>query len=272
VCYERWSHTERRAQWYRRAYRRLALRFIDAVCCNGRLSADYTRQLGFPGARITTGHMAADTEGLERQRASLPPDARETRRRQWDARRLVFLFAGRLIEIKGLRQLLEAWEAFERARPDAATLVIVGEGPEGPALRRLAEQRGLRGVRFVGSVDYEQIAHCYAAADALVMPTLEDNWSLAVPEAMACGLPVLCSKYNGCWPELVHEGENGWVFDPLDQENLLRSLQQCIDRQSELEQMGKRSQEIVSDYTPAKAAQAILATCEIARQHRGHTA
>jgi len=71
---------------------------------------------------------------------------------------------------------------------------------------------------FAGKVDYDQIAIYYRSSDVFVIPTLQDNWSLGVPEAIACGLPVACSQYNGCHPELV-TSENGWVFEPMDYQN-----------------------------------------------------
>ena len=104
----------------------------------------------------------------------------------------------------------------------------------------------------------------YAAADAFVIPTLEDNWSLVVPEAMACGLPILCSKYNGCWPELVQEGRNGWVFDPLDEQGTTETLSTAVRCQPELATMGAESLAIVSEHSPRRAAQAILSACELA--------
>ena len=61
------------------------------------------------------------------------------------------------------------------------------------------------------------------------MPTWQDNWSLVVPDAMACGLRVLCSKFNGGWPELAHEDENGYVFSPLVQENFVSTLTRIIE-------------------------------------------
>lgn len=56
------------------------------------------------------------------------------------------------------------------------------------------------------------------------MPTIEDNWSLVIPEAMACGLPVATSIYNGCYPELVKKDINGYVFDTYKQETILDAL------------------------------------------------
>ena len=119
-------------------------------------------------------------------------------------------------------------------------LVIVGDGPERERLENQVQAAGLKSVYFEGAVDYDYMASYYAAADAFVIPTLEDNWSLVVPEAMACGLPILCSKYNGCWPELVQE-RNGWVFDPLDPQDTLRGMKACIERGPELPGMGNSS-------------------------------
>lgn len=268
VCYERWAHTERNAQWYRRAYRSFALRLVGAVCCNGRLSEAYVHSLGVPSARITKGHMVADTDRLAALRESVSPDERERLRRGWPTAKVVFLYVGWLIERKGLEPLLRAWQIFERKTPGAATLVVVGCGPEEAALKAQLEMANLRHVVFAGQVDYERLVPYYAAADAFIIPTLEDNWSLVVPEAMACGLPILCSKYNGCWPELVQDGQNGWVFDPLDLIDTLRCLEACLCRSGELPSMGQASRAILKGHTPRLAAEAIFKTCHLAMQVR----
>ena len=96
------------------------------------------------------------------------------------------------------------------------------------------------------------------------MPTLEDNWSLVVPEAMASGLPILCSIYNGCWPELIKDASNGWTIDPLKTDIFAGVLSRCIEQRHGLPVMGAHSRQIISQYTPASAAKAILAACEIA--------
>lgn len=61
----------------------------------------------------------------------------------------------------------------------------------------------MRSVHFLGKIPYQEVYKYYGIADVFVLPTLEDNWSLVVPEAMSCGLPVATSIYNGCHPELV---------------------------------------------------------------------
>jgi glycosyltransferase involved in cell wall biosynthesis len=268
VCYERWSHNERNAQWYRRLYRRMAFRFTDAVCCNGRLCADYTQSLGFPANRITIGHMAADTEGLAARAHGVSANVREELRKSWKATGLVFLYVGRLIKLKGMAQMLQAWNLFQGQHSAGATLVLVGTGPEEDALKDQVASNDLKGVCFIGDVDYDLLANYYAAADLFIMPTLEDNWSLVVPEAMACGLPILCSKYNGCWPELVQEGRNGWVFDPLDSSSFQSVLNLALQNHAKLHAMGRESRMIIAGHSPAHSAQAIYSTCLLASKNR----
>ena len=263
ICYERWSHTERSAQWYRTLYRKMVIRFTGAMCCNGVLSRQYAAELGMPVERITTGHMAADTQGLALQVLSINTDQKNALREKYNAMGIIYLFAGRLVPLKGLEQLLDAWAVFE-SQSLSGTLLIAGDGPLDQPLQERVKQKELKRVRFAGPVPYADMAAYYASADVLVIPTLEDNWSLVVPEAMACGLPILCSKYNGCWPELVHENENGWIFDPLDTCNTFQSLHKAYAGEIKLPEMGQRSEEIVSGHSPLMAAESILFSCKMA--------
>jgi glycosyltransferase involved in cell wall biosynthesis len=272
ICYERTFHTERNVQWYRTAYRKLVLKFIDAITCNGKLCSEYTQWLGMPESRITYGHMVAETENLKREVSFVSNSETEALKKMWGAHGLVFLAVGKLIKRKGCSELIYGWSLVEKVAQGEATLVFAGSGAEEDSLKSLAQSLGLSCVVFLGPVDYNDIAKHYAAADVFVMPTLEDNWSLVVPEAMACGLPILCSKYNGCYPELIAPGENGWVFDPLDKEDTFEALQKCLQNKPKLKQMGRRSMEIVSRYTPKHAANAILDACKIALTNKRKSA
>ena len=169
--------------------------------------------------------------------------------------KLVFLYVGRLVELKGLRQLLEAWNI---AKLDA-TFLIVGDGPERPVLENFCKQHGIHAV-FAGAIDYANIPIFYRTADCFIIPTLQDNWSLVVPEAMACGLPVASSIYNGCHPELVHP-ENGWTFDPYDTHRTAEILKGIVNCKNELSAMGVASRAIVASHTPQKTADAIYNAC-----------
>jgi glycosyltransferase involved in cell wall biosynthesis len=268
MCYERTAHTERNAQWYRTTYRKLAMRWIDAMCCNGRLCGEYTQSLGFPPDRITYGHMVADVKTLAEESGQVTEEQAQRMRSELGLSGMVFLYVGQLIPRKGVMQLLEAWNAFSHeADETACSLILVGGGPQEVDCRAYCGENRLNNVCFTGAIDYDLLPSYYRAADVFAMPTLEDNWSLVVPEAMACGLPLLCSKYNGCWPELVRP-ENGWVFDPLDVPDTVNALQLCLNKHESLKSMGEASRHIVQNHTASQAADAIIKACSIAVESR----
>lgn len=264
MCYERTVHTERNAQWYRTMYRKLTMRWIDAICCNGRLCGEYTQSLGFPSDRITYGHMAADVKTLAERSGQITAQQIQRKRAELGLSGAVFLYVGRIIPPKGILQLLEAWKAFSHeVGKTKCSLLLVGGGPQETEYRAYCAETDPDNVHFVGAVDYDLLPMYYRCADIFVMPTLEDNWSLVVPEAMACSLPILCSKYNGCWPELVRP-ENGWVFDPLDVSDTVNVLALCLSKRELLQSMGEASRRVVENHTASQAANAIMEACSIA--------
>ena len=268
ICYERTHHTERNAQWYRTLYRKFIIRWIDAICCNGILSAEYTKWLGMPYNFITEGHMVADIKGIQDIIQNIDKNMINKLKESFNSKGIIFLFVGQLIKRKGVHQLLEAWCSFEDQKFGEGTLVIIGTGPEEKSLKMFVEDHSLKYVRFLGSVDYEKIPLYYSASDVFIMPTLEDNWSLVVPEAMACGLPILTSIYNGCWPELVNQTANGWFFDSLNTKDILRCLLNCVNSKNTLDLMGKLSLDIVTNYSAEKAAKEIYRAGELAAVRR----
>lgn len=164
-----------------------------------------------------------------------------------------FIFVGRMIPLKGLSYLLQGWRKHCEKYPKDR-LILVGDGPLLSEFKR--EYETYKSVIFTGGIDYSQVYKYYAVSDVFVIPTLEDNWSLVVPEAMACGLPVACSIYNGCYPELVRKDENGITFDPLDTNSLLTALDYF--HHINIKQFGKRSIEIEKDFNPQNTAQNVM--------------
>lgn len=264
MCYEPTKHTEKHVQFFRTWYRKLVSRWIDHICCNGSLCKEYTMALGYPESQISTGQMAADSEQLAQACKDIAPSAISELRAKYNlGNKLIFLYVGRLIERKGIRQLLEAWNV---AKPDEAVLLLVGDGPERAYLEDFCKQHNLHNVVFGGAIDYDSIAIFYRSADCFIIPTLQDNWSLVVPEAMSCGLPVATSIYNGCHPELIHP-ENGWTFDPYDIQGTAEVLKSIVARKAKLPSMGAASRAIIASYTPRQAATAIYNACQQAISH-----
>lgn len=266
INYERTRHTERNAQGLRTVYRRRIVRLADAMDCSGQLCKDYTvEDLGMDPTRVTMGHMSADTDGLEAAVDAVSEADRLALRARLALKGVVFLYVGRLDERKGVREMLAGWQAAGFGEDDAS-LLLIGDGPLREELQ--ARAASMVNVHFAGRLAYDELPPYYAAADAFLITTLEDNWSLVVPEAMAAALPVLSSVHNGCWPELVR-AENGWTFVPENPNQLAESLRLAQARGRDgLAVMGARSRRIVADYGPQNAARSIVEACQTAMAHR----
>ena len=259
MFYERTAWTERKAGWWRTLYRRLAGKAVDCFLSNGTLSEQYLREnLGFSSAPIIRGCMSADSFYLHYD-VEAELEARHKADREAECRNgkgIRFLYVGRIVEPKGIRQLLEAWEIHHRSYPDD-TLTLAGEGI---LLNEMRERYGDdKGIIMAGYVSYDRIYSYYKDCDVVVQPTLEDNCSLVIPEAMSCGRAVMCSIYNGGYPELVKNSVNGYSFDPLDKEDFVNAFAKF--HSANLLKMGRQGMMIEKNFSPEKAALRIYKAC-----------
>lgn len=260
MCYEKTCHTERNAQTIREIYRKLVLKWIDVVCCSGQLCGEYVQQLGFNKDRITFGHMVADVDNLQTLTTRTTHERIHELKQNLGLSSTVYLYVGRMIELKGIMNLIKAWNEFTAGLVEKPSLLLVGSGEMEERIKIEIQNHKLDTVKMVGHVNYDEIADYYKVADIFILPTLEDNWSLVISEAMACRLPVITSIYNGCWPELVKES-NGWVTDPLNHDAFVKTLQDSFYKMNKFKEMGDSSLEIISHFTPVTAAQSVFQSC-----------
>ncbi len=265
LCYERTAHTERNAPWLKRKFIRFVGRWVDAVHYNGSLCHDFLRQLGYPEYKLKFGNMTVDVRQLSGKCNAVGLEERKALREKLgiSSEESVFLFIGRLIPLKGLLEFLHAWKSWRDSQAGLSVkLLLVGEGFQEDELRRFCSEQGLDNVIFAGACTYDEIPKYYALSDIFVIPTLDDNWSLVVPEAMSCGKPILCSCYNGCWPEMVQEGKNGWVFDTLNEKDTVECLSTAYGKRAEWNRMGEYSRRLVDLYSPEQIVSSIYRTCK----------
>jgi glycosyltransferase involved in cell wall biosynthesis len=114
--------------------------------------------------------------------------------------------------------------------------------------RKLANQ-----VTWEGWVDYERLGEVYRKADVFVFPSLEDIWGMVVMEAMIFGKPVLCSRHAGV-AELISAGSNGFLFDPLDTQELARLMSLFLENRVMAGEMGTAAHKSLENCSPASAA------------------
>jgi glycosyltransferase involved in cell wall biosynthesis len=171
----------------------------------------------------------------------------------------VILYVGQLIERKGLHVLLEAYKNMHNRD---VGLLIVGDGPLKSQYEQYCLENELNQVKFVGFQDMSALPLYFAISDLFVLPSFREVWGLVVNEAMASGLPVLCSKYAGCAYDLIQEGMNGYTFDPHDMSELSMKLGWMLEDQLKLEQMSLSSTVIINQYTIETSISGIVAALE----------
>ena len=121
------------------------------------------------------------------------------------------LYAGRLSPEKGLAGFIKA-----ATRVPELHVKIAGRGPEEAELKKLARSSGPARIEFLGFVAPEKLKEIRDQAEAVVLPTISyENASGSLLEAMADGLPCLATKIGGN-PELIKDGENGFLVKPGD--------------------------------------------------------
>jgi glycosyltransferase involved in cell wall biosynthesis len=187
---------------------------------------------GIPQNRIRSIPNGVDT------RRFTPTDDAERRR----LRRMlglppvpVALYAGRLAPEKGVDLLLDGWAAARRLGC-LGFLCVVGDGPERAALERRARDHGILGaVRFAGAT--AEVGPWLRAADAFVLPSRQEGLSVALLEAMACGLAVVATAVGGT----VDAVGDTAVLVPPDPEALAGALARMLDEPGRARELGGRA-------------------------------
>lgn len=258
MFYERTAYVERNSPAWRSWYRRIVGIPVSHFLINGTLTEQYLNDgLHFRHTPKVKGCMCADSFGLSDAVSKVTDEDKQALREELNLQQgLTFLFVGQMVERKGIKELLAVWDRHIVQYPED-NLLVIGKGVLEDSLKE--KYAASDSIHILGGINYDELYKYYALCDVFVMPTLEDNWCLVVPEAMACGKPVACSVYNGGHYELVQDGVDGYTFDPLKQDSIFDTLAKF--HRSDLQAMGEKAIEIESNFTPDKAAQRIFDAC-----------
>ena len=156
----------------------------------------------------------------------------------------LIVFVGRITGEKQLDKLIRAFATLDPALN--AKLELVGGGEEEAHLRSLAVQLGVKNrVTISGYASTEYLRSALTRAKVFAMPSIAELQSIATMEAMASGLPIVAANAMAL-PHLVHDGENGFLFEPGDVEDLAGRLTDVLTMpQEDLDKLKRESLHIV---------------------------
>lgn len=241
--------------WLRRLVLRWVYGYVDTALYVGQNNRAYFEAHGLRDDQLVWVPHAienarfADPDGTHADAADawradlgIPPDAP------------VAVFAGKLEPKKAPGLLLDAFRRLDR--PDAH-LVFAGSGPLEDDLKDRWKEDGGDRVHFLGFQNQSVMPTVYRLGSVVVLPSRGPNetWGLAINEAMACGRAVIASTRVGCAPDLITDGENGYVFRSEDVSALRDALAAVLDAPSTWTAMGRRSAEVIASWSIDAAAQ-----------------
>ncbi len=155
-----------------------------------------------------------------------------------DPKRIIFLFVGRVDGEKRVEVLLRAMKRLNR---DDVQLVVAGQGGATDNLKALAKNLNLGNrVIFTGFIPNEDLHILLNSVDIFTMPSDAELLSIASLEAMACARPMLLANAVAL-PELVTQGENGYLFKPGDAADAARYMELLADHPERWPAMGHAS-------------------------------
>jgi len=224
----------------RRAYIRMTARLPRGYICYGTGARDFLGKFGVPQSRCVIVQNTIDVEGIARRRGEYAASGEQERRLRGLTHKKIILAVGELRPQKDVAVLVEAFRRVRSARDDVA-LVVIGDGPERQHLEAMTLENGVPDVSFLGSVVVD-VGRFFAMSDIFVLP---GDGGLAINEAMAYGLPVICSTADGTERDLVIEGRTGHFFKRGDAGELSARLATLLSSPESVRAMGKAAQDHV---------------------------
>lgn len=209
------------------------LRRADLITCTSQVMARAVERLAQPDMPIHVVPFGVDLDRFEPRPHPKSPDEP-----------LVIGSVKSLEKLYGIEYLLRAFGSLFNQNGDLR-LVIVGDGTQRPVLESLASELQIaEPSRFVGRVPHEQVIRYLHEMDIFVVPSLQESFGVAAVEAAAAGLPVVASNVGGL-PEVVVDGETGFLVPPADVEALSGRLSQLSADPALRQRMGQAGRAFV---------------------------
>lgn len=163
------------------------------------------------------------------------------------------VYAGRLRESKGIKELLQGFNAITDDF-SKATLTIAGDGP----LRKDVEeaQRHNPNIRYTGELSYKELLKLYRQSDLFILPTHYDSFGLVILEAMATGLPIITTKTEGPRDQVTPQ-QNGLFIKKGSAEDISVALTLLLTHPEKIKSYGKKSRKKAETFDYRKISEKI---------------
>ena len=157
----------------------------------------------------------------------------------------VLLYVGRYTEVKRIPLLVRAWARARDRFDRRAALVLLGGHPgewEGEHPLEVIRESGAEDVFLAGWHGHDDLPDGLNASDAVVLPSVHEQFGQVLVEGMACGLPCVAVDAHGP-ATIVDDGETGWLVPPDEEDALVEALVEVVNDEEERRRRGDAAYE-----------------------------
>jgi glycosyltransferase involved in cell wall biosynthesis len=238
--------------WYNRWLKKLFLQFLLFKCIDkflyiGEQNRQFYKYYGVKDKKFIFCPYCVDNERLQQSNDSHTSKIDAKAALGLSGYKFAVLFSGKLIDKKNPMDLVVAF--YKAAIPDSV-LVILGDGELMNSVKKFIEDHAIKNIVLAGFRNQLELPLYFKSADVFVLPSgMGETWGLVVNEAMNYELPLIVSDLTGSSTDLLHEGENGYVFPVGNVGQLAALLKRAAGDKEWLNSAGRKSREIVENYS-----------------------
>jgi glycosyltransferase involved in cell wall biosynthesis len=144
----------------------------------------------------------------------------------------IILFAGRLLERKGVQYIIEAIENLDLK---GYKVIIAGDGPYRKKLEQIAEKRKSK-VQFIGWIDQKKLKKLYSISKIFILPSTQESFGMVIAEAMEKNMAVICGKGSACSEVL---GKTGILVNPTSSKQIKKAIEYFIKNPDMIQKAGE---------------------------------
>ena len=224
---------------------------VYLLCTGAYVASDFELIKSYPGKRLKWGYF---------------PDweCNASRKPLGDDDKVRLLWAGRLINLKHPEYALKAASALKNKGTDFC-LDIIGEGPMKPQLEEMVRSLGLSDfVNILGGKKPAEVRRAMAESDVFLFTSnYLEGWGAVVNEAMGSGCAVVASAEAGAVPFLIKDGENGFVYENGNPDELCEKVTDLVSDRSIIRSLGQKAADTINNKWNAKnAASELIRFCK----------
>lgn len=209
---------------------KLMINYFDAIIVPSTISKKFHSNLGYPQEKIFISPNCSVDEDYMKSASEYRANKIEIKRNLSIHNDKLILFVGRLVSIKGIENLISAFQKIKNDDKDVG-LVIVGDGPLRSELESFCS---LRDVYFQGQVEHKETIKYYSISDVFVLPSRFELHPLVITEAMAAGLPVITTTAAANAFDTIVDKKNGFIIEKENIEKLTSSIDFVLSHTDEM--------------------------------------